>query len=153
MMTEDEARFRAESYCSQAERCCSDVTTKLERWQIDPHASARIMAHLVKEGYINEQRYADAYVHDKVRFDHWGRQKISQELWRKRIPSDIAQQALDNINEEEYQQALKAVIDQKRRSVKGRNDYEYSMKLMKSVASRGFEPQIIRKFIDVPEED
>ena len=121
----------------------------LERHKVEADEIALILKYLVKEGYVDEGRYADAFVHDKVRFAKWGRVKISQALWQKRIPADVADAALARIDEDEYMTALKEVVASRYRQTKGATEYERKMKTMKSVWSRGYEPALVRKVLNV----
>lgn len=121
----------------------------LERHKVEADEISLILKYLVKEGYVDEGRYADAFVHDKVRFAKWGRVKISQALWQKRIPADVADAALARIDEDEYMTALKEVVASRYRQTKGATEYERKMKTMKSVCSRGYEPALVRKVLNV----
>ena len=148
-MTESEGKTRAEAYCSAAEHCRSEVRAMLERHGAEKPDIESIINHLVKEGFIDESRYARAFVHDKVRFAKWGRVKIAQALWQKRIPQDITDAALESIEDDEYLAALKDVVKAKFRTVKGATEYERKMKTMRSVCSRGYEPALVRKLLDL----
>lgn len=121
----------------------------LERHKVEADDISRILKYLVKEGYVDESRYAAAFVHDKVRFAKWGRVKIGQALWQKRIPADVADEALSHIDEDEYMEALRDVVASRYRSVKGATEYERKMKTMKSVCGRGYEPALVRKVLDL----
>ena len=148
-MTESEGKTLAERYCSGAEHCCQEVRAMLERHKAESEDIDRILKHLVKEGYIDESRYARAFVHDKVRFAKWGRIKIAQALWQKRIPQDIADEALADIDEDEYMTALKDVVKSKCRVAKGTDEYERKMKTMKTVCGRGYEPSLASKVLNM----
>ena len=147
-MTESEGKTLAERYCSGAEHCCFEVRAMLQRHEAESGDIDRILKHLIKEGYIDESRYARALVHDKVRFAKWGRVKIAQALWQKRISQDVADSALATIDEDEYMTALNDVAQSRYRAAKGATEYERKMKAMKSVCSRGYEPQLVRKVLD-----
>ena len=147
-MTESEGKTLAERYCSGAEHCCFEVRAMLQRHEAESGDIDRILKHLIKEGYIDESRYARAFVHDKVRFAKWGRVKIAQALWQKHIPQDVADSALATIDEDEYMTALNDVVQSRYRAAKGATEYERKMKAMKSVCSRGYEPQLVRKVLD-----
>ncbi|MBO7049314.1 MAG: RecX family transcriptional regulator [Bacteroidaceae bacterium] len=147
-MTETEGKTLAERYCSGAEHCCFEVRAMLQRHEAESGDIDRILKHLIKEGYIDESRYARAFVHDKVRFAKWGRVKIAQALWQKRISQDVADSALATIDEDEYMTALNDVAQSRYRAAKGATEYERKMKAMKSVCSRGYEPQLVRKVLD-----
>ena len=148
-MTETEGKTRAEAYCSSAEHCRSEVRAMLERHGAEKPDIESIINNRVKEGFIDESRYARAFVHDKVRFAKWGRVKIAQALWQKRIPQDITDAALESIDYDEYLAALKDVVKAKFRTVKGATEYERKMKTMRSVCSRGYEPALVRKVLDL----
>ncbi|MBO7113906.1 MAG: RecX family transcriptional regulator [Bacteroidaceae bacterium] len=148
-MTETEGKTRAEAYCSAAEHCRSEVRAMLERHGAEKPYIESIINNLVKEGFIDESRYARAFVHDKVRFAKWGRVKIAQALWQKRIPQDITDAALESIDYDDYLAALRDVVKAKFRTVKGATEYERKMKTMRSVCSRGYEPALVRKLLDL----
>ena len=148
-MTETEGKTRAEAYCSAAEHCRSEVRAMLERHGAEKPDIESIINNLVKEGFIDESRYARAFVHDKVRFAKWGKVKIGQALWQKRIPQDITDAALESIEDDEYLAALKDVVKAKFRTVKGATEYERKMKTMRSVCSLGYEPALVRKLLDL----
>ena len=150
-MTESEGKTLAERYCSGAEHCCLEVRAMLERHKAESGDIDRIIKHLITEGYIDESRYSRAYVHDKVRFAKWGRAKIAQALWQKRIPQGIADDALASIDEDEYMAALKDVVQSRYRQTKGVTEYERKMKTMKTVCSRGYEPALVRKVMNTYE--
>ena len=155
-MTESEGKTLAERYCSGAEHCCLEVRQMLERRKAESADIERIIRYLIKEGYIDESRYAAAFVHDKVRFAKWGRAKIAQALWQKRIPAGVADEALASIDEDEYMAALKDVVASRYRQTKGATEYERKIKTMKSVCSRGYEPAIVRRVLsmsDTPDID
>ena len=128
----------------------------LERRKAESADIERIIKYLIKEGYIDESRYAAAFVHDKVRFAKWGRAKIAQALWQKRIPAGVADAALASIDEDEYMAALKDVVASRYRQTKGATEYERKIKTMKSVCSRGYEPALVRRVLsmsDTPDID
>jgi regulatory protein len=155
-MTESEGKTLAERYCSGAEHCCLEVRQMLERRKAESADIERIIKYLIKEGYIDESRYAAAFVHDKVRFAKWGRAKIAQALWQKRIPAGVADAALASIDEDEYMAALKDVVASRYRQTKGATEYELKIKTMKSVCSRGYEPALVRRVLsmsDTPDID
>ena len=155
-MTESEGKTLAERYCSGAEHCCLEVRQMLERRKAESADIERIIKYLIKEGYIDESRYAAAFVHDKVRFAKWGRAKIAQALWQKRIPTGVADAALASIDEDEYMAAIKDVVASRYRQTNGATEYERKIKTMKSVCSRGYEPALVRRVLsmsDTPDID
>jgi regulatory protein len=141
--TEEEGRVKAEAYCSVAERCVDDVLRKLEQWGVPSDAHEAIVAHLIKERYIDQCRFVVAFVRDKYRFNQWGRIKIAQALRMKHVASDAISEALDDIDEEEYEDILTSLLQKKSRSVKANNEYERNGKLIRFAASHGYEMEEI----------
>ena len=151
-MTEQEAYLRLTILCAQAEHCEQEMRDKMKRWELDGTVQDRIVARLVKERYIDDERYARAFVKDKIRYNKWGRRKVQQALWQKHIDADIQQQILDEIDESEYLAVLRPLLQQKRKSIKAQSDYEMNQKLVRFALSRGFTFDIIRQCLDVDEE-
>ena len=79
---------------------------KMRRWGLDEAAQDKVVERLTKERYIDEERYARAFVKDKIRYNKWGRRKVEQALWMKHISDDIQQQVLDEIDEKPETGAL-----------------------------------------------
>jgi regulatory protein len=150
--TEQEAYLALAALCAQAEHCQWEMTEKMRRWELSDEAQARIMERLVKERYIDDERYARAFVKDKVRYNKWGRRKIEQALWQKHIDDDIRQRILDEIDDEEYLSILRPLLQQKRKSTKAQSDYELNQKLIRFALSRGYTYDIIRQCIEVEDE-
>ena len=156
MKTEQEAYLTLAALCARSEHCQWEMLEKMRRWELDDAAQTRVMARLVKERYVDDERYARAFVKDKVRYNKWGRRKVEQALWQKRIDDDIRERVLDEVDEEEYLNVLRPLLKQKRKSIKAGNDYELNQKLVRFALGRGFTYDIIRQCIDVdevPDED
>ncbi|MCQ2083134.1 MAG: RecX family transcriptional regulator [Bacteroidaceae bacterium] len=138
---------RAQAYCAGAEHCCSEVRSMLERHNVPAAGIDGILESLQKDGFINESRYAEAFVSDKLRFAHWGRRKIGLALKMKRIDQALVAEALEGIDMETYLEVMKQVVKSCYRQAKAPTQYARNMKTLKSVASRGFEPELARKFL------
>ena len=150
--TETDAYLTLAALCAQAEHCQYEMLEKMRRWEMPEEEQARVMQRLVSERYVDDERYARAFVKDKVRYNKWGRRKVEQALWQKHIDDDIRQRVLDEIEDEEYLSVLKPLLQQKRRSTKANSDYELNQKLVRFALSRGFTFDIIRQCLDVSEE-
>lgn len=148
-ISEQEAYLRLAALCAQAEHCQQEMRDKMKRWNIDETVQNRIIDRLVKERYIDDERYARAFVKDKIRYNKWGRRKVQQALWQKRINDDIQQCVLDEIDEKEYLDVLRPLLKQKRSSIKADSDYELNQKLVRFALSHGFTFDIIRQCLDV----
>lgn len=147
-ISEDDALLRLTSLCSTAEHCSHEMIEKMQRWQLADDAQARIIEYLVKEKYIDDERYARFFAKDKIRYNKWGRRKVEQAMWLKHIDGDIQRDVLDDIDDEEYLAVLRPLLKTKRKSVKASSDYEMNMKLIRFAMGRGFTMDIIRQCLD-----
>ena len=152
MKTENDAYLTLAALCAQAEHCQHEMLEKMRRWELSDEAQARVMERLVRERYVDDERYARAFVKDKVRYNKWGRRKVEQALWQKHIDEDIRQRVLDEVDDEEYLSVLRPLLQQKRKTTKAQSDYELNQKLVRFALSRGFTFDIIRQCLNVEEE-
>ena len=151
--TEEEAFLQLAALCANAEHCQYEMLEKMKRWELSDEAQARVMARLIEERYVDDRRYARAFVKDKICYNKWGRRKVQQGLWMKRIDKEIQDEVLDEIDEKEYLNVLKPLLKQKRKSIKANSDYELNQKLVRFAYGRGFTFDIIRQCLDVSDID
>ena len=124
----------------------------MRRWELDETVQNRIIDRLIKERYVDDERYARAFVKDKIRYNKWGRRKVQQALWQKHIDAEIQQRVLDEIDEKEYLDILRPLLKQKRKNIRAASDYELNQKLARFALSRGFTFDLIRQCLDVDDE-
>lgn len=151
--SEEELKYKAEAYCSAAERCPSEVEKKLIQWGGTSEVIESVMLHLFKERYLDAARYCRAFVRDKYRFNQWGRMKISQALRMKQLSSNDIENAMDEIDDEEYNCMLDALLKQKARTLKSSTLYERNAKLIRFAVGRGFLMDEILQHIKQVDED
>jgi regulatory protein len=148
-ITEKEALLRLSALCAQGEHCQWEMQEKLRRWEMDDETQARIMQRLVRDRYVDDERYARAFVMDKIRYNKWGRRKVEQALWQKHIDEAIRQRVLDEVSDEEYLDVLRPLLRQKRKTTKAQSEWELNQKLLRFAVGRGFTFDIIRQCLDV----
>jgi regulatory protein len=129
--------------CSRREYCCDDIHNKLSQWGVSDSDSDRIIEILIRENFINEHRFASAFVKDKFRYNKWGKIKIGMHLKAKKIPSDIIKSALESIDYEIYTNTLKEIISSHKRTVRAKNQYDLKAKLLRHALSKGFESNLV----------
>lgn len=147
-MTANEVLYKLAAKCSVSEQCLSDIENKLSKYDLPEEEKTRILRHLVEEKYVDDGRYAEAFVRDKYRFNKWGRIKIAQGLHMKGIDRETINTAMEAIDEQEYLNILRDLIKAKRKSTHGKNDYEINGKLVRFATGRGFEYSAIRQFLN-----
>ena len=154
-VTEQGAYLQLAQLCARSEHCQHDMLEKMRRWEMSDEAQAHVMQRLISERYVDDERYARAFVRDKILYNKWGRRKVEQALWQKHIDDDIRQRILDEVDDEEYVNVLRPLLKQKRRTLKATSDYELNQKLVRFALSRGFTYDVIRQSLgaDVDVED
>ena len=147
-MTEQQAQNRLATLCAKGEHCTQEMLEKLRTWEIDDEAQARIMAYLTTHHFVDDARFCEAFIKDKIEFNGWGRRKVEQALYLKGIPRSLSDPFFEEIPDEMYLEKLRPLIQHKWPTIKGRNDYERSMKLMKYALGRGFDMRLVRLCIE-----
>lgn len=136
--SEQEAYIKLSALCAMAEYCIQDMRKKMLNWELPEGAEERIIEKLIAEKFIDESRFAHAFVRDKFRYNHWGKVRITQELRLRHINSNDIEDALTEIEDDDNLNALREIIAKKRPSVKGKNEYEIRGKLIRFALGRGF---------------
>jgi regulatory protein len=134
---------KAMAHCSYREFCCDDIRNKLSLWGIENDDAEKIIGILIDENYVNESRYATAFVRDKFKYNKWGKVKIAAHLRVKKLAPEIISSALDSIDIEQYTKLMRRLIESHRRSVKAKNQYDLKAKLLRYGLSKGFENSLL----------
>lgn len=146
-MDPEKALLRLEELCARSEHCEYELRQKLYRWNV-PVSDADIVINSLKHRrFIDDERFARAYVRDKVQFDRWGRRKISLALSSKRIDREIIDTVLSEIDPAEYEQNLKDLLMAKARNIDDCHSYQGRTKLFRFAAARGYEPELVALLI------
>jgi regulatory protein len=152
-MTGQQAYQKLTDLCARSEHCQQEMIEKMRQWGVSEDEQAQVMERLVRERYVDDERFARAFIYDKIRYNKWGRRKVEQALWMKRIDEQISKPILDEVDDEEYLSILRPMLKQKRKSIKAKSDYELNMKLMKWALGRGFTMDVIRQCMTIDDED
>lgn len=147
-MTEEQVLNKLTTLCARGEHCQQEMLDKMRKWEIEEDVQARVMEYLLKEKFIDEERYTRLFVEEKIKFNKWGRKKLEQALYMKRIPRSIYAPILDEIDEENYEEILRPLIEAKRKTVTGKSEYEIRGKLIRFALSRGFDMDTILSVLD-----
>jgi regulatory protein len=146
-LTYEEALYKSAAYCSQSEHCISELKNKLTQWNVTESDQLRIIRYLMEEKYIDEKRFAIAYVKDKFRYNKWGKIKIRLELNLKRIEKELIEAALETIDSDEYSEMIIRLAKDKEKKLTYRNEYERKGKLYRFLAGKGFEMDVISRLL------
>nr|WP_321454115.1 regulatory protein RecX [uncultured Carboxylicivirga sp.] len=142
------ALYKAAALCSQQERCVSEIRKKLIKWELSEEETEEVITFLIKEKYIDEQRFAEFYVRDKFRFNNWGKIKIKYQLKQKEIANTHIENAMEEINSSDYQAKLAELLQGKKKQIKNKDTWQTKAALARFGQSRGFEPYLVFQCID-----
>lgn len=142
-----EALSRLQKICSMQEKCPADIILLLDRWGVAPEHHPGIISRLRSDNFMDENRYASAFVKDKIRFGHWGFVKIRYFLRQKGIPAEIANEACNNIDRDDYREMITKELEKKKKTLKGL-PREVWAKLARYGSSRGYEMEYMQAFLD-----
>ncbi len=142
-ITKEQALQKLQAYCAYQERCHSEVTNKLRDLGIFGDTADAIMAQLIEDNFLNEERFAIAYARGKFRMKSWGKIRIQQELKMRHIPDYSIEQAMKAIDTEGgYLETLERVLKQKALEYAD-DDRQKTAKLYAYAFRRGFESELI----------
>ena len=136
---------KAQSYCSRAEKCENDVRTFLYKQHVDYDAIGKIIDTLKRDKFIDNERYAQAFVSDAFKFNKWGRLKIRQALLAKGISDEMMSLPLAEIDETAYVSLLESLMKSKLKSMHDEDEYKIKASVFRFAYGRGFEPELMEK--------
>jgi regulatory protein len=135
---------KAASFCAYQERSLSEIKEKLYEWEASQEEAEEIINQLIKEKYVDEERFAKIYAGSKFRTKRWGRLKIKYMLKQKHISTALISKGLQEINAEEYYKTLKTLAIQKKDTLKNKFD---KVKLYNYLVSKGFESDLVQEVL------
>ena len=136
------AKVKIARYCAYQERAHSEVNNKLISFGLTPTDREEILAWLITENYLNEERYAVTVAGGKFRAKKWGKLKIQQFLKQKDVSEYSINQALSQIDQEEYQATLEMLIRNKWEQASAPNIFELRNKIARYILGKGYEPDL-----------
>ncbi|NKI31516.1 regulatory protein RecX [Croceivirga thetidis] len=138
-----DATKKLEYYCAYQDRCHKEVVAKLKGLGMVEQAIDHIVAHLIKENYLNEERFAKSFARGKFRVKKWGKNRIVQELKMRDISRFNIQSALKEISEEEYLVTLDSLAKKRNKEIKETHPQKRKKKLADYLLYRGWESHLI----------
>lgn len=143
VLTPLQAKRKAESYCAYQERAQQEVRDKLYSWGLHSNDVEQIISDLISDNFLNEERFAKAFVLGKFRMKGWGKIKIVQHLKAKRISKPLIQIALREIDLDDYEEKLSELISKKIKVDPTSLTLKEKAKLIRYLQSKGYENDLI----------
>ena len=142
-LTPDQVLDKMAKYCAYQERCVKDISDKLRTFDIPEEEKTKILDYLLDNRFVNDERYAKAFVRGKVNQSGWGVNKIRFHLIQKGVDKDIIDEALGQTDEEVYRRRLIEILKTKAKTVKADSDFEKKRKLAAYAIQKGFEGSLV----------
>ena len=135
-------------YCAYQDRCHFEVEQKMRDFLLIPEAREELILYLIRENYLNEERFTRSYIRGKFYIKHWGRTKIRLHLKQKQVPEKLIQRCMNEIDEQDYENILLKIYETYYSKLKGLKDYQKKSKTIRYLLSRGFEYECVLEVLN-----
>ena len=142
-LTPDQVLEKIAKYCAYQERCVKDVKDKLKSFDLPEKEKTKILDYLLDNRFVDNERFAKAFVRGKVNQSGWGVNKIRFHLIQKNIDKDIIEDALGQTDKEVYRERLIDILKTKTKTIKADSDFEKKRKLAAYAMQKGFEGALV----------
>lgn len=139
LLTFGEIKEKLVNYCVYQDRCHQEVEQKMREFVLIPEAKDEILLYLIKENYLNEERFTRSYIRGKFYMKSWGRNKIRLHLKQKGISDKLISKCMDEIDDTDYAETVKKIWNKYYSQQKGLKEYQKRTKTIRYMLSRGFE--------------
>ena len=149
-ISKEEALPKIKLYCAYQERCHAEVKEKLYSFGMYKNDVEQLMAQLIEENYLNEERFAIQYAGGKFRMNQWGRVKIKHALRQKQVNDYCIKKGIKQISEEDYLKTMRKLAAQKLMTLKSeKNTFTKKQKLQNYLLQKGYESELVREVINL----
>ncbi|RYF64646.1 MAG: RecX family transcriptional regulator [Cytophagaceae bacterium] len=138
-----DALRKAAMFCAYQERTQQEVRERLKEWGVFGDDAEEVIAELIQQNYLNEERFAKSFAGGKFRVKGWGRRKIKQQLQQRGISGYNLDQAMKEIGPDDYRETLTDLLEKKRQSLRDDNPLIVKQKLVRYALSKGYESELI----------
>jgi regulatory protein len=144
----EQALSRLQRYCTYQDRCHIEVERKLTEMRMIPQAKEQIIMSLIEEDYLNEERFALAFVKGKFRIKKWGKIRLKAELKKRQISKYLIKSALEQISEKDYLFTFEELANRKANSIKADSILLKKKKLADYLIYRGWESSLVNNKVN-----
>lgn len=142
------AKAKAQSYCAFQERSQQEVRDKLYLWGLNYLDVENLLAELIADGFLNEERFALAYAGGKHRVKKWGKYKIKQGLKQKSVSEPLIRAALNSLDPDEYRENLFGLLQKKAALLSEKDAFKRRLKLQHYALGKGYEQTLIIELLN-----
>ena len=142
-ITREEALKKLQRYCAYQDRCHQEVRSKLLDLGIYHDDLEEIIVELIQDNFLNEERYARSFARGKFRIKSWGRNRITQELKKRKVSAYCIKKAMEEIEETDYLEKLETLLLKRSAQIKEPDPWKKRTKLAQFAIRKGFESQLV----------
>ena len=146
--TVDEIKRKLENYCVYQDRCHKEVEQKMREYNLIPEVKEMILLSLLKDNFLNEERFAKSFARGKFRIKQWGKERIIRELKFKEISAYNIKTGLKEIDDDEYLETLYKITKNRNELIKETNRFKKKKKLTDFLMRKGYETSLIYKVVN-----
>jgi regulatory protein len=143
---------KIKKWCAWQERSQNETRLKLLQYGLNAEEADSIIATLISENFLNEERFATSFTSGKFRIKNWGKNKIRNELRKHKVTEQCINKALQVIGDTEYENALEKVIDKRKKISKGSNEAKEYYGLLNYAVGKGYDADLVKKKLKTPSE-
>lgn len=145
--TPDQALTSLTRLCARAEKSEGDARRLMRGWGLSDGDAEKVLAQLVRDRFVDDARYAGAFVREKMRLSGWGEYKIRAALQRKGVAREIIEQALGAADRAETAERLRTQLERKLRLLHCETRYELKNKLMRYGLGLGYDYETVHETV------
>ena len=146
--TISEIREKMAAYCAYQDRCYLEVERKLDTFGLIPEAKDDILLYLMRENFVNEERFAKSFARGKFYLKKWGKIKIRTELKKRQISPRNIDTAMQEIDENDYLLMAQKLIDTKSALLSGPENYRKKQKIIRYMMQKGYEYPLLHELLN-----
>lgn len=148
-LSPDEAKTKILRYCAYQERSHKEVKDKLYSFGLFSSDVNELIAYLITEGFLNEERFARAFAGGKFRMKKWGRLKIVRELESRGLTANCIRIGLREIDQADYEKSLHSIIQKKAEELDEVDLFARRNKIARFAMQKGYEPDLVWEKVKV----
>ncbi len=153
----EQALVSLQRQCARAEKSSGDAMRLMSRWGVDPAHRGEVLDRLITDKFIDDRRFAEAYVREKLNLSGWGARKIASSLRVKGISTSIIEELLSELDRSKLEERLDDKLSRKVRTVKYKDRYDLRNKLIRYALSLGYDYDMVQgvvsQHINIDDED
>jgi len=139
---------RAAAFCAYQERTQQEVRERLKEWEVVGEEAEWLISELIEQNYLNEERFARTFAGSKFRVKRWGKHKIRQHLKQRGITGHNLEQAMKEIETDDYRETLRELLEKKKRTLAGEHPLVMKQKLARYAIGKGYEPELVFQLVN-----